>query len=121
MRLEVLGSGGARSGIGRVAAAFQLVRCEPPGELRGVDLAVLPMGICVFDPFTGERRIPAGHPVLRLEATLPQTLAVVERVGARRVVLAHVEEIDGLSHDRLQELGRRHGVEFAHDMMVADV
>ncbi|HEX5799255.1 MAG TPA: MBL fold metallo-hydrolase, partial [Gaiellaceae bacterium] len=41
----------------------------PPSALRGVDLAVLPMGLSEHDPFTGERRIHARHPVLRFEAT----------------------------------------------------
>jgi phosphoribosyl 1,2-cyclic phosphate phosphodiesterase len=93
---------------------------DPPADVHGVDLAVLPMGICELDPFTGERRIDAEHPILRFEATFPQTLSIVERLGARRVVLAHIEELDGLSHDDLAELGRRHGVEFAYDTMVLE-
>jgi phosphoribosyl 1,2-cyclic phosphate phosphodiesterase len=102
-------------------APDELHEWDPPEHVRGVDLAVLPMGICELDPFTGERRIDAEHPILRFEATFPQTLAIVERLGAARVVLAHVEELDGLSYDDLLELGRRHGVEFAFDTMVLEV
>lgn len=96
---------------------------EPPADVRGVDLAVIPMGICEHDPLTGVRRIDAEHPALRFEATFEETVAIVERLDARRVVLAHVEEIDGLSHDDLAEVAARHGggFEFAHDGMVLEV
>ncbi len=99
---------------------------EPPPELRGVDLAVLPMGICEHDPFSGERRIHPEHPILRFEATLEETLAIVDRLDARRVVLGHVEEIDGLSYDDLLRLEARLQsdglpVTFAWDGLVVDV
>jgi phosphoribosyl 1,2-cyclic phosphate phosphodiesterase len=94
---------------------------EPGQDVRGVDLAVIPMGICEHDPVTGERRIHADHPLLSAEATFSETLAIVERLDPRRVVLSHIEEMDGLSHDDLTELGRRHGVEFAYDGMILDV
>ncbi len=89
----------------------------PPPEVRGVDLAVLPMGICEFDPFTGERRIHPEHPVLRYEATFEETRTIVESLGAGHVVLTHVEEIDGLTHDDLQRLAADYGanVTFAWD------
>ena len=89
----------------------------PPPEVRGVDLAVLPMGICEFDPFSGERRIHPEHPVLRYEATFEETRAIVELLAAGHVVLTHVEEIDGLSHDDLQRLAPDYGfnVTFAWD------
>ncbi len=79
----------------------------PGDELRGCDLAVLPMGICEFDVVTGERRIDERHPILRYEATFEETLAIVDRLDAGRVVLSHVEEMDGLSFDDL--LARRGG------------
>jgi phosphoribosyl 1,2-cyclic phosphate phosphodiesterase len=96
---------------------------RPPPELRGVDLAVLPMGICEHDPFTGERRIHEDHPILRFESTLEETLAVVDALGAERVVLSHVEEIDGLSHDDLDRLAKRldRGIVFAWDGLVVEV
>jgi phosphoribosyl 1,2-cyclic phosphate phosphodiesterase len=95
---------------------------EPPDGLRGVDLAVIPMGLCEFDPLTGERRIHPEHPMLAAEATFDETLGIVERLAARRTVLSHVEEIDGLSHDDLLEVARRHGgrFEFAYDGMALD-
>ena len=102
-------------------APDELNRWEPPDWVRGIDLAVIPKGLDEHDPFTGERRIPADHPVLRFEATFPETLEMVERLGAKRVVLTHIEEMDGRSHDDLLELGRRHGVEFAYDGLVVEV
>jgi phosphoribosyl 1,2-cyclic phosphate phosphodiesterase len=96
---------------------------EPRDDLRGVDLAILPMGICEFHPLTGERRIHAEHPLLLLEATFVETLEIVERLGARRTVLSHVEEMDELSYDELDEVAQRLDgrVEFAYDGMVLEV
>jgi phosphoribosyl 1,2-cyclic phosphate phosphodiesterase len=96
---------------------------DPPPDVRGVDLAVIPMGICEFDLLTGDRRIHPEHPLLAAEATFEETLAMVEALGARRTVLSHVEEMDGLSHDDLIEVARRHDdrFEFAFDGMVLDV
>lgn len=94
---------------------------EPPEWVKGVDLAVLPMGICEFDPFTRERRIHPEHPVLRFEATLDETLAMLGTLDAKRVVLSHVEEIDGLTYDDLLRLGEELDVTFAHDGMQIEV
>jgi phosphoribosyl 1,2-cyclic phosphate phosphodiesterase len=96
---------------------------DPPEEVRGVDLAVVPMGICELDLLSGERRIHPEHPLLAAEATFEETLAIVERLEARRTVLSHVEEMDGLSHDDLAEVAQRHHgrFEFAFDGMVLDV
>ena len=96
---------------------------SPPGEVRGVDLAVLPMGICEFDLRTGERRIHPEHPVLQYEATFEETREIVKALGAERTVLMHVEEIDGLSHDELQALAPGYGapVTFAWDGYAVDV
>jgi phosphoribosyl 1,2-cyclic phosphate phosphodiesterase len=104
-----------------LVAPDELSGWEPPEWTRGVDLAVIPKGLDEHDPFTGERRIPAEHPVLRFEATFEETLAIVELLGARRTVLTHIEEMDGLSHDDLAELGSRHGVEFAYDGMIVEL
>jgi phosphoribosyl 1,2-cyclic phosphate phosphodiesterase len=106
-----------------LVAPDELHDWEPPALLRGVDLAVLPSGLHEHDPFTGERRIHQDHPVLRVEATFAQTLKIVDALAARRVVLTHVEEVDGLGHDDLQrlaaEVGR--GITFAYDTMTVEV
>lgn len=116
------------SGHGRrlLVAMDELNGWTPPAELAGCDLAVLPMGICEHDPLTGERRIHPEHPILRFEATFVETLAIVDALDAGRVVLGHVEEIDGLTFDdlvRLQEELRTDGrpVTFAFDGLVVEV
>ena len=60
-----------------LVAMDELNGWSPPPEVRGCDLAVLPMGICEFDLFTGERLIHEEHPVLRFEATFEETLGIV--------------------------------------------
>ncbi|MBA2333257.1 MAG: hypothetical protein H0V94_10765 [Actinobacteria bacterium] len=113
-----------REGARRLLVAMdELHGWRPPPELRGVDLAVLPMGLNEIDPFSGERRIHQEHPVLRFEATFEQTLGIVDALAAERVVLSHVEEVDGLTHDDLTRLAAQvgRGIVFAHDTMVVDV
>jgi len=109
-----------------LVAPDELKGWTPPEFLHGLDLAVLPMGLAEFDPFTGERRIPKEHPILRLEATFDDTMEIVAKLGAKRTILTHVEEIDGLTHDDLQALGERlrgegKNVEFAYDTLIVDV
>jgi phosphoribosyl 1,2-cyclic phosphate phosphodiesterase len=106
-----------------LVAPDELKGWSPPAELRALDLAVIPMGIVEFDPFSGARRIHPDHPVLRFEATFEETLAVVERLEAKRVVLTHIEEMDALSYDDLLRLERKldHRVTFAYDTMLVDV
>lgn len=107
-------------------APDELKGWTPPESLHDLDLAILPMGIAEFDPFTGERRIPKEHPILRLEATFDDTMDIVAKLGARRTILTHVEEIDGLTHDDLQALGERlrgagKNIEFTYDTLIVDV
>ena len=80
---------------------------SPPVEVNGCDLAVLPMGICEFDLFTGERLIHEEHPVLQFEATFAETLEIVAELDAERVVLSHVEEMDCISYDELVRVEQR--------------
>ena len=98
----------------------------PPADVRGCDLAVVPMGICEFDLFTGERRIHEEHPVLRFEATFDETLDIVSELDAAQVVLSHVEEMDTVSYDDLLRveqrlLGEGRAIRFAWDGMTVDV
>lgn len=107
-------------------APDEVVGWEPPEFVRGVDLAILPMGVVEHDPLSGERRIPAGHPVLEIEATFAQTLAMIEQINPGRAILTHIEEQDGYSHDELQEIAatlRARGLplEFAYDTLCVDV
>jgi phosphoribosyl 1,2-cyclic phosphate phosphodiesterase len=106
-----------------LVAPDELNGWTPSPEVRGVDLAVLPMGICELDPFSGERRIHPEHPVLRFEATFEETLAIVDALGAGRVILSHLEEIDELTYDDLLRLERQVGrnITFAFDGLRAAV
>ena len=103
-----------------LVAPDELHGWEPPDWVRGVDIAVLPMGVCEFHPLSGVRLMPAEHPILAAEATFPETLAIVEKLRATRTILSHIEEIDGLTYDDLLDVGRRYGVEFAYDGMLVD-
>jgi phosphoribosyl 1,2-cyclic phosphate phosphodiesterase len=99
---------------------------RPPAEVQGVDLAILPMGITEFDVFTGERLIPTQHPVLTMEATHLETLEMVRRLSASRVILSHIEEPFRLNPDDLSELGARLQdgglpITFAYDGMRIEV
>ena len=104
----------------------ELFGWEPPEDVRGVDLAVIPMGVVELDPLSGERRIPAEHPVLKSEATFQQTLDIVRKLGAKLVIMTHIEEPDQLNHDDLQILARQlngqgFSIAFAHDTLVVEV
>jgi phosphoribosyl 1,2-cyclic phosphate phosphodiesterase len=93
-----------------------------PDDLCGnLDLALLPIGVLEHDPLTGERLWHADHPVLRFEATYADTLEIVRALAARRTVLTHVEEPNGVGHDALVRAGERDGFEVAYDTMLIDV
>jgi phosphoribosyl 1,2-cyclic phosphate phosphodiesterase len=79
---------------------------EPPDDLGHFDLAILPMGLCEFDPLTGARRIPAEHPILGLEATFRQTLEMVRALDADKTIFVHIEEPDQQSYDDLMTVQR---------------
>jgi phosphoribosyl 1,2-cyclic phosphate phosphodiesterase len=107
-------------------APDEVNRWEPSEHLREADLAVLQVGVFEFDPVTGERRIHEENPVLESESTFEETLEIVDALEATRTVLAHIEEMDGFTHDELQEVGRRlrdegRNIEFAYDTLVVDV
>jgi phosphoribosyl 1,2-cyclic phosphate phosphodiesterase len=107
-------------------AMDELVGWQPPDWLRGVDVAVLPMGIVEFDPFGSERWIPADHPILRVEATFTQTMDMARALAPKQLYFAHIEEADGLSYDdllRLQGQLRETGLPatFAYDGLQVDV
>jgi phosphoribosyl 1,2-cyclic phosphate phosphodiesterase len=98
-----------------------------PGDgAKGVDVAVLPMGIVEFHPLSGERMIHEDHWMLQLEATFDETLDIVRQLNAERVYFTHIEEMDQLSYDDLAEVAARlqHDglpVEFAFDTLVVEV
>lgn len=105
----------------RVLVAMDELNGWVPPPLGRLDLALLPIGLHEHDPWTGKRLIAADHPVLPLEATYPETLAIVRALDASRTVLSHVEEMNGLPHAELERLGDRDGWEAAYDGLVLDV
>ena len=88
-------------------APDELVGWQPPPDLGHFDLAVLPTGVFEFDPLTGARRIPAEHPVLAVEATFDQTLAMVRALDADQTIFVHIEEYDGNSYGDLLQVQRK--------------
>ena len=104
----------------------ELFGWEPSDGVKGVDLAILPMGVVEFNPLTNARVIPENHPVLKSEATFQQTLEVIKLLDAKRVILTHIEEPDSLSYDDLQLLEKQLQTEglnvvFAYDTLIIDV
>jgi phosphoribosyl 1,2-cyclic phosphate phosphodiesterase len=98
----------------------------PSAEVQGADVAIIPMGVVEVDPLTGERRIHEEHPVLESEATFRQMLEIVPQLCAARVVMTHIEEPDGMTHDDLLVLseqlqGQGLPIRFGYDTMVIDV
>lgn len=107
-------------------APDELVGWDPPSDLIGLDLAIVPMGILEFDPFTGERRIPQTHPVLKYEATFLQTVEILRKLNPRRAVMTHIEEVFRLTPEDLEALARKLegdglNVTFAYDTMLIEV
>lgn len=115
-----------QSGQRVLIAMDELFGWQPPAHLRGVDLAVLPMGIPELHPLTGARLMHAEHPVLAHEATFEQTLEMVRQLEPRSVILSHIEEPFGLDPDTLRTLAarlQRDGlpISFAHDTLLVEV
>lgn len=118
---------GGLTGRRVLIAMDELFGWEPPTELRGVDLAVLPKGLFEFNPLTGERIFPPEHPILRSESTDTQTLQMVEALAPRRLVLMHLEEPDLLTPPDYAKLAAKINAErgwdvtFAHDTLVVEL
>ncbi|MEI7759953.1 MAG: MBL fold metallo-hydrolase [Thermoleophilia bacterium] len=109
-----------------LVAMDELNGWSPPADVTGCEVVVLPMGICEFDLFTGDRLIHEEHPVLVHEATFAETLEIVAALDAGRVVLGHVEEMDCISYDELLRVEYRlqsegHNITFAWDGLTIDV
>lgn len=107
-------------------APDELVGWQPPDFVQGVDLVILPMGIVEFDVWTGERRIPADHPVLQTEATFRQTLAMLQQMQPKQAIMTHLEEPDSLGYDDYVRLevkmqGEGYPLRFAYDTLVVEV
>ncbi len=80
-------------------AMDELVGWQPDEALKGLDLAVLPSGVCEFHPLTGARNIPADEPVLQSEMRFERTLECIRELAPRHAVLIHLDEPDGVTYD----------------------
>lgn len=105
----------------------ELFGWTPPDAWTGVDLAVVPAGIFEFNPLTGERHIPPEHPVLEREATFRQTLAMMEKLQPRRLVMTHLEEPMDVSPPEFEQIAadlrtqRGWDITFAYDTLVVEL
>lgn len=88
-------------------APDELVGWTAPESLHGLDLAVLPLGVCELHPLSGERMIAADAAVLQAEMRYEETLEVVREMAPKRAVLAHLDEPDGITYDDGVEIARR--------------
>jgi phosphoribosyl 1,2-cyclic phosphate phosphodiesterase len=88
-------------------APDELVGWTAPDFLHGIDLAIVPSGVCEFHPLSGERMIAADAPVLTSEMRYERTLEVIRQMSPKRAVLAHLDEPDGVSYDDGIEISRQ--------------
>ena len=110
-------------------APDELFQWKPPVWLQPLDLAILPVGIMEFQPLTGQRQIPAEHPVLSHEATFNDTLDIIRQLKPQRTILGHLSAMDNLTYDDyilLEEKLRTEqpnlgSVAFAYDQMQIEV
>jgi len=78
---------------------------KPADRIRSThyDLVYLPFGIFDVNPITQKRLIDAAHPLLEDEQTVDETIAIIDMLTAKRFILSHIEEPDGITI----ELGRQ--------------
>jgi phosphoribosyl 1,2-cyclic phosphate phosphodiesterase len=95
-----------------------------PDNLGRLDLAILPCGLFLAHPLTGEQLIAADHPVVPREISFEQTLNLARTIGPARVVFLHLNHGLGLTPDDFGELAERLAtdptlppIEFAFDTM----
>lgn len=100
---------------------------QPPG-MGSLYLAILPCGYFSHHPYTGERLIADGHPIIHREIRFEETLELLRRINARRVVLVHLNHGLGLLHEEFERLAADLAadatlppVEFAYDTMTITV
>lgn len=88
-------------------AMDELAGWSPTESVQGLDLAILPCGVCELHPLSQERRIPADDPVLTTEIRYERTLECIGQMAPRQAVLMHLDEPDGVTYDDGLELSRQ--------------
>ncbi|MCT4598129.1 MAG: MBL fold metallo-hydrolase [Vallitalea sp.] len=104
----------------------ELVGWKVPESLGKLDLAIIPAGVFVNHPITGQQNISENHPTLKSECTFRETIDIVGNINAEKIVLSHIEEPDRLSYDDLlmvEKIYKKKGInlEFAYDKMILEV
>jgi phosphoribosyl 1,2-cyclic phosphate phosphodiesterase len=108
-------------GMRTLLAPDEVYEWEPPEHLCEVDLAIVQIGLFEMDPFTGVRRLPEGFLERIGEMNFEMGLDILRKLRAKRAILSHLEEPEGMSHSRYKELEERLAptglnVSFAYDM-----
>lgn len=70
------------------------------------DLVYLPFGVFDYDPIAETRKVPPDYALLKDEATVEETLAVLKQLNSKRFILSHIEEPDGISIELGGQLGK---------------
>jgi phosphoribosyl 1,2-cyclic phosphate phosphodiesterase len=99
---------------------------NPPPSLKGIDLAILPIGLFEYHPFTGERLLSAEDPVLNTECTFAETIEIIKALSPKKTILTHIEEMNQLGYDDLRVLEKRLkkdglNIDIAYDTLIVDV
>lgn len=101
----------------------ELSKWKPDSRFKGIDLAIMPIGVLENHPLTGERLIDIDHPVLQEECTFSETIGIIKELSPKKTLLTH---INGFSFDDLKALERELksdglNIEIAYDTLVVDV
>ncbi|MBI5928297.1 MAG: hypothetical protein HY862_03245 [Chloroflexi bacterium] len=107
----------------------ELFEWIPPPNLPPIDLLILPASLFEFDPFTGERIIPANHPVLEVESTFTDSLDFIRQLKPKQTILSHIEEPFGFDYDDYGRLSQKLATEqpdlgpvsFAYDQWLVTI
>jgi phosphoribosyl 1,2-cyclic phosphate phosphodiesterase len=108
----------------RVLAALDDTRGWIPDQrLVGVDLVVLETGWFEYD-LDGKQLVVPEHNLRKYEASFEETLEILNTLQAKRVLLTHIEEMNGRSYDDYLELEKEYKeykLTFAYDGMTVEV
>jgi phosphoribosyl 1,2-cyclic phosphate phosphodiesterase len=77
---------------------------SPTADVVGVDVAILPAGLMVFNPHNGHRRWDANHPILKFEPTFEDILHLIEQIKPKTAIVTHLEANDMPDFDQLNEV-----------------
>jgi phosphoribosyl 1,2-cyclic phosphate phosphodiesterase len=97
---------------------------EPPDDLSGLDVAVIPTGLFEINPYTGERYITNGHPILKAETMFSECLSIMKKLDPGRGYMTHNEGFLTIGDQtRLRDEIRAGGLnlDFAYDTQIVEI